>query len=326
MKQRKIGSLTAGEIGLGCMSMSQSYGKPDEEGGIEAIQRAVELGMNLIDTAEGYGLGKNEELVGRAIKGRRDKVVISTKTAGGKRLLDPEQKLSQADYVKIAIDGTLKRLQVDHVDLYYIHRVNPKDSIEDTIGALARLVEAGKVREIGLSEASVETTRRAHAVHPIAAMQNEYSLWTRDPEETGMLALCRELGITLVPFSPLGRGFFTGTVTRVDNFESDDMRRDMPRFQSENFSRNQFLLDTVKAVADEAGCTPGQVSLAWLLAQGPDIVPIPGTKRKKYVEENAGASDVTLTPAMLARLASAFTPEHIAGARYPEALMRRVGG
>ena len=304
MKHAKLGDLEVSRIGLGAMGMSHGYtgaGSDDDES-IRTIHRALDLGVNLIDTAEIYGPYINEELVGRAIKGRRDEVVLATKfglvshAGAGPWNLD-----SSPANVRTAVEGSLRRLGTDHIDLYYQHRVDPKTPIEDTIGAVAELVTEGKVRHIGLSEAWVDTIRRAHAVHPITALQSEYSLWTRD-QEPEVLPLLRELGIGFVPYSPLGKGFLTGTIRSTDQFDADDFRATSPRFTGDNFERNLAIADEVKAVADDVGATPAQVAIAWLLAKGNDIAPIPGTRRVVRLEENVAADDVVLTEAQLARL------------------------
>jgi aryl-alcohol dehydrogenase-like predicted oxidoreductase len=302
MKHATLGTLGVSRIGLGAMGMSTAYVDPSstEEESIRTIHRALDLGVTLIDTAEVYGPYVNEELVGRAIKGRRDEVVLATKfgliSHTGKEGLD-----SSPDNLRIAVDGSLSRLGVDYIDLYYQHRVDPGTPIEDTVGAMAELVAAGKIRHIGLSEANAGTIRRAHAVHPITALQSEYSLWTRDPEPD-VLPVLRELGIGFVPYSPLGRGFLTGTIRSVDDLAEGDFRKSNPRFEGDNFERNLRSADEVRAVAAEVGVTPAQVALAWVLSKGSDIAPIPGTKRVSRVEENVGADDVVLSAGQLARL------------------------
>ncbi|MGW0580651.1 aldo/keto reductase [Streptomyces sp. NPDC002920] len=324
MKHIKLGDLDVSRIGLGAMSMSHAYtgaGSDDAES-IRTIHRALDLGVTLIDTAEVYGPYTNEELVGRALKGRRDQVVVATKfgfmshTDHGAGALD-----SSPQNIRIAVEGSLKRLGTDYIDLYYQHRVDPDTPIEETVGTLAELVEEGKVRHIGLSEAGVETIRRAHAVHPITALQSEYSLWTRDPEPE-VLPTLRELGVGFVPYSPLGHGFLTGQIRSTDDFADDDWRKNNPRFTGENFQRNLRLADEVKAVADEAGATPAQVALAWLLAQGDDIAPIPGTKRVERVEENTAADGIELSAEQLAKLDN-LTPA--AGDHHDEAGTRLLG-
>jgi len=284
------------------MGMSAWYGATDEQESIATIHRALELGVFFLDTADIYGTGKNEELVGKAIAGRRDEVVLATKFGnrwfeGGGRTID-----GSPDYVRSAIDASLRRLGVDHVDLYYQHRVDADTPIEETVGALSELVAAGKVKHIGLSEAGAETIRRAHAVHPITALQSEYSLWTRDPDETGTLATCRELGIGFVAYSPLGRGFLAGRFSSPDELDEGDFRKNHPRFQGDNLERNRQLVETVNEIAEEKGVTPAQVALAWVLSRGDDVVPIPGTKRRTYLEQNAAASQVELTGEDLERL------------------------
>ncbi|WP_027481278.1 aldo/keto reductase [Deinococcus pimensis] len=318
MERRKLRDLEVSALGLGCMGMSEFYGQGDEQESLRTIDRALELGVDFLDTADMYGVGRNEELVGRAVKGRRDRVVLATKFGNvrgpnGERLgID-----GRPEYVRQACEASLRRLGVDHVDLYYQHRVDPNTPIEDTVGAMAELVTQGRVRYIGLSEASPETIRRANAVHPVTALQTEYSLFTRDPEG-GVLDTCRELGVGFVAYSPLGRGFLTGQIRSPEDFAPDDFRRFSPRFQGENFGRNLRLADAVKDLAAEKGCTPGQLALAWLLARGPDVVPIPGTKRVRYLEENVGALDVKLTEQELARLEEVFPAGAAAGERYPD--------
>jgi aryl-alcohol dehydrogenase-like predicted oxidoreductase len=306
------------------MGMSEFYGHTDDDEAVATIHRALELGVTFVDTADMYGPFTNEELVGRAIAGRRDEVVLATKFGNvrgpnGERL----GVRGDADYVRQACDASLRRLGVDHVDLYYQHRVDRNTPIEETVGAMAELVEAGKVRYLGLSEASPATIRRAQAVHPISALQTEYSLWTRDPEDE-VLPTVRELGIGFVAYSPLGRGFLSGAIRTPGDFAEDDFRRHNARFQGENFQRNLDLVDQVRAIAEEKGATPAQLALAWLLSRGDDIVPIPGTKRRRYLEENAAAVEVTLTAEDLARIEAAFPKGATAGERYPD--MSTVGG
>ena len=327
MKKRKLGSLEVSALGLGCMGMSAFYGSTDEREAIATIQRALELGIDFLDTAQLYGPKTNEELVGRAIKGHRDDYVIATKFArridqakpGDMSTVGPLD--GSAEHVRSSIDGSLERLGTDHVDLYYQHRVDPKVPIEETVGAMAELVQQGKVRHLGLSEAAPETIRRAHAVHPITAVQTEYSLWTRDPEAE-VLPTCRELGIGFVPYSPLGRGFLSGRFKSPEELDEGDFRRHGPRFTGKNLEANLRLASKVAEIAGEKGITPAQLALAWVLAQGDDLVPIPGTKRRRYLEENAAAVDVELTDEDLARIDVELPP--VAGERYDEAGMASV--
>ena len=323
MNQRNLGPLTVPEIGLGCMGMSAFYGTTDEGEAIATIHRALELGCNFLDTAEMYGPYENEKLVGKAIDSRRDEVVLATKFVVVPDPDDPKKRKldGSPENVRRSIEGSLERLGTDHVDLYYLHRVDPGTPIEDTVGAMAELVEEGKVRNIGLSEASADTLRRAVEVHPIAALQTEYSLWSRDVEGE-ILPAARELGVGFVAYSPLGRGFLSGRFKNPDDLDSDDFRRDGPRFKGEALEQNQRLVAKVEELANEKGCAPGQLALAWVLAQGDDVVPIPGTKRRSYLEENVAAADVELTEHDLARIESEL-PE-AAGARYDQAGMATV--
>ena len=324
--QRTLGTqeLVVSALGLGCMGMSEFYAPKDEAESVATIHRALDLGVTFLDTADMYGPFKNEALVGRAIADRRDAVILATKF-GNVRGQDGSFKgiNGKPEYVRQACDASLRRLQVDHIDLYYQHRVDPDTPIEDTVGAMAELVQAGKVRYLGLSEAAPATIRRAHAVHPISALQTEYSLWTRDPEQD-VLATCRELGIGFVAYSPLGRGFLTGRFQRAAELSADDYRRMSPRFMGENFARNRALVRNVEAMAAEKGCTAGQLALAWVLAQGDDIVPIPGTTRRDHLEENVAALDIRLTSDECQRLADAVPVGAVAGLRYPERAMRAV--
>ena len=318
MKQRTLGrqGLVVAELGLGCMGMSQSYGPGDDQESVATIHRALELGTTFLDTADAYGPFTNERLVGRAIAGRRDEVVLATKFGNQRRADGSWVRVNgEPDYVRRACDDSLERLGVDHIDLYYQHRVDRSVPVEDTWGAMAELVEAGKVRYLGISEAAPATVRRAHAVHPISAGQYEWSLFTRDLEDE-VLATLRELGIGVVAYSPLGRGILSGRVTSTDDFGEDDFRRDHPRFSGENFDRNLELVGRVKELAAGKGATPSQLAIAWVLAQGDDVVPIPGTKRRRYLEENAGALEVELTGEDLAAIEEVTPRGSAAGARY----------
>ena len=320
MQKRKIGNsgFMVGAIGLGCMGMSEFYGASDERESIRTIHRALELGVTLLDTADMYGVGKNEELVGKAVAGRRDAAVVATKFGCVRNADGGFLGISgRAQYVKSACEASLKRLGVDTIDLYYQHRVDPETPIEETIDAMATLVKEGKVRFIGLSEAGAQTIRRANAVHPVSAVETEYSLWSRDVEND-VLPVCRELGIGFVPYSPLGRGFLTGQIRKPDDFAEDDFRRYVPRFQGENFQKNLVLVDLVKELAAQKGCKPSQLALAWLLAQGENIIPIPGTKRISYLEENAKAADIQLTTEELKRIDEIAPKGVAAGDRYDD--------
>jgi aryl-alcohol dehydrogenase-like predicted oxidoreductase len=326
VKTRSLGpnGPTVSAIGLGCMGMSQSYGVPDDSESSATIHRALDLGVSFIDTADVYGAGINEELVGRAIRDRRDEVFLATKCGlvagppGASNTVD-----GRPEHIRSACEASLRRLGVKVIDLYYLHRVDPRTPIEESVRAMAGLVDAGKVRFLGLSEVSPNTLRRAHAIHPITAVQSEYSLWTRDPEQ-GILAACRELGVGFVPFSPLGRGFLSGEVRSTERLPEGDFRRGIPRFQDENLAQNLGLVERLSDLAREWGHTPAQLALAWLLSRGPNIVPIPGTKRRRYLEENAAAVDITLSPADLERIANSFPVDRVAGNRYPPATMAMV--
>lgn len=319
MKMRKLDDLEVSAIGLGCMGMSAFYGSHDDAESIKVIQYALDHGLNFLDTADMYGPFTNEELVGKAIKGRRDRVILATKF--GNEVDDEGKRTGKINgtpaYIRKSIEGSLKRLGVDYIDLYYQHRVDPNTPIEDTVNEMAKLVQEGKVRYIGLSETAPETIRRAAKVHKITALQTEYSLWSRDPEDE-ILATVRELGVGFVPYSPLGRGFLTGQITSPDDFEEDDFRRHNPRFQGENFQKNLEVVEKVKQIADEKGCTPGQIALAWLLAQGEDIVPIPGTRHIEYLQENIDAIDVELTEEDLNQIEAAAPKGFATGDRYPD--------
>ncbi|KAA0970421.1 aldo/keto reductase [Aureimonas fodinaquatilis] len=325
MQTRKLGSsLTVPSIGLGCMGMSGTYGVVDADEAAATLRHAIDIGVTFLDTADSYGSGQNESFIGEVIKGHREKLVIATKF-GSVRYADGGRGVcGTPDYVRSACEASLKRLGTDHVDLYYQHRVDATVPIEETVGAMAELVAQGKVRYLGLSEAGAATIRRAHAVHPIAALQTEYSLWSRDIE-TNIIPTLRELGIGLVPYSPLGRGFLAGNVAAAAELEEGDSRRNYPRFAAENYDQNLALANTVRQLAQTRGVTAGQMALAWVLAQGHDVVPIPGTKRRKYLDENAAAASIALTEDELATMSKAFKPDAVAGARYPEALLKATG-
>jgi aryl-alcohol dehydrogenase-like predicted oxidoreductase len=326
MQTRQLGELEVSAIGLGCMGMSEFYGARDDAESIATVHRALELGLTLLDTADAYGPFTNEELVGRAISGKRERVVLATKF-GIVRGPRPEDRgvNGRPEYIRKSIEGSLTRLRVDHVDLYQYHRIDPNVPIEESVGAMAELVREGKVRFIGLSEVSAATLQRAHAVHPISSVQSEYSLWSREPEQDGVLAACEQLKVGFLAYSPLGRGFLTGQIQRFEDLAADDYRRGSPRFQAENFAKNLQLVAKVRELATKKGCSASQLGLAWVLAKAPYIVPIPGTKRRKYLEENLEAASLQLTAAELAEIDRVFPVGSAAGDRYPENMMKSVG-
>lgn len=329
MEKRKLGSqgLTASQIGLGCMGMSEFYGTQNDEESIKTLHRSLEQGINFWDTADMYGPYKNEELISKALKGKREQVTLATKFGIIRNAENPAQRgfNGKPDYVKKSCEGSLKRLQTDYIDLYYLHRVDKDTPIEETVEAMAELVREGKIKGIGLSEVSAFTLRKAHRVYPVTAVQSEYSLWSREPEDEIMTA-CAELGIAFVPYSPLGRGFLTGQFKTTNDFEATDYRRHSPRFQGENFEKNLLLVEKIKQLADSKNCTPSQLALAWVMAQGDFIFPIPGTKRTKYLEENAGAVNIHFTTAELLAIDEIFPKDVAAGLRYPEQMMGSLNG
>ena len=326
MQQRTLGTLSVSALGLGCMGMSEFYGHADEGESLATIDRALALGCTFLDTADMYGPYTNEQLLGRALVGRRNEVTLATKCGLVRDATDPKKRgvSNKPEYIRQSCEGSLSRLNTDHIDLYYLHRIDPTVPIEESVGTMSQLVAEGKIRHVGLSEMAPETLRRAHATHPVAAVQCEFSLWSRDPED-GVLPLCRELGVGLVPYSPLGRGFLTGQITSAADLDANDFRRRSPRFQGDNLGRNLALVEAVRLLAAAKGCTPAQLALAWVLAQGDDIVPIPGTKRVKYLEDNIGALDVRLDAADLASLDAAFPRDAAAGARYGVDAMGMLG-
>jgi aryl-alcohol dehydrogenase-like predicted oxidoreductase len=327
MKESKLGSqgLVASQMGLGCMGMSEFYGPHEDRESLKVIDRALELGINFLDTADAYGPYTNELLVGQAVKGRREKFVVATKFGFVRNPADSQWRgmSGKPDYVQQACEASLQRLGIDTIDLYYLHRVDPDTPIEDTVGAMSRLVEQGKVRALGLSEVGVATLKRAQSIHPISAVQTEYSLWSRDPE-TEILQYCKESGVAFVAYSPLGRGFLTGQITKPDDLATDDWRRNAPRFQADNFEKNLSIVYAIKTIASNKGCTPAQLALAWVMAQGEYIFPIPGTKKVKYLEENAGAADIRFSEKELSDISNLFPINSAAGNRYTEGGMKIV--
>ena len=329
MNKRTLGSeLEVSEIGLGCMGMSAFYSGRDDEESLKTIHRALEIGVNFLDTAEMYGPYTNEELVGKAIKGKRDEFVIATKFGIYPDPNDPNNRIisGKPETVRQSVEGSLKRLGIETIDLYYQHRIDPNTPVEETVGAMAKLVEEGKIRYLGLSEASAETLRRASKVHKITALQSEYSLWTRDPEDNDVLAACRELNIGFVAYSPLGRGMLSGEIKKFEDLAEDDYRRHSPRYMGVNFQKNLDLVEKIGEIAAEKGVTTSHLALAWVLAQGQDIVPIPGTKRRKYLESNAAASEIILSQEELAVIEGVFPKDAVSGLRYPEAMMASMNG
>lgn len=329
MENRKLGSqgIVASQLGLGCMGMSEFYGKQNDEESLKTLQRSLELGINFWDTADAYGPYKNEELVGTALKGKRHQVTLATKFGIVRSIDDPAARSinGKPEYVKKACEASLRRLQTEYIDLYYLHRVDKSTPIEDTVAAMAELVKEGKIRGIGLSEVAVVSLHKAYKIHPITAVQSEYSLWTKDPED-GMLAACKELGVAFVAYSPLGRGFLTGQIQTANDFDAADYRRYSPRFQGENFNKNLELVKKIRELANTKNCTPSQLALAWVMAQGDYIFPIPGTKRIKYLEENAGAVNVQLSSEELTAIAEIFPKDAASGLRYPEQMMGSLNG